>query len=68
VGLDETDISDQRVASVFRVERMSDLCTTLAVSSNTKDGTVHSHRNENLYLTKEVLLRDLSYVMKSQQI
>jgi hypothetical protein len=58
VALVRTDVSEERVASMIRVTRISELGTTLAVTSNRRRLRISSHRRENLkayLLTLQVL-------------
>jgi hypothetical protein len=55
VALVRTDISEESIAPIVRVTRISELGETLAVTSNRstrcnipEDGILHSHRRENL--------------------
>jgi hypothetical protein len=61
VALARTDVSEERAASLIRMERISELGPTLAVTSNQQtvvttatrrhipeDGILHSYRRENL--------------------
>jgi hypothetical protein len=49
VALVRTDVSKERIASIIRVKRISELGITLAITSNIpEDGIIHSHRRGNL--------------------
>jgi hypothetical protein len=52
MALIRTDVSEEFNASFFRVTRIGELGTTLAVSSNRRtlrrNTILHSHRRENL--------------------
>jgi hypothetical protein len=49
VALVRTDVSEESIAFIISVTRISELGRKLTVSSNIpEDGTPHSHRRENL--------------------
>jgi hypothetical protein len=48
VHLVRMGVSEERVASIFRMTRIGELGTTSAVSSNEESCILHCHRSENL--------------------
>jgi hypothetical protein len=60
VALVRNDVSDERIAFIIRVKRISELGTTLAVATEAEDGLLHSHRREILESYKFYQDSDLS--------
>jgi hypothetical protein len=70
VGLVRTDISEERLACIFKVTTIDELRTTLAVTSNRSTlrdvpevGVLHSHRRETSNLND---IKRLSSVAETQ--